>query len=151
MEKANEQSLAADAAWMADLALRWRTAWNSHDAGKVLDLMTDDITVRDDVWPVPMHGHVEVRTWIEQLWTAFPNLEFEVLGAYARIDSSGGALHWRARGTNSGPYEPLGLIATGLSIDLDGADFHLYRDGLISYNRATFNGASLLGQLGLLD
>jgi steroid delta-isomerase-like uncharacterized protein len=152
MQKSVEQvTPGPDAAWMADMAQRWRTAWNSHDPCKVLDLMTTDITVEDDAWPVPMHGHAEVTTWIEQLWTAFPDLEFEILGAYACIDSPGGALHWQARATNSGPYEPLGLPATGLSVSLDGADFHIYRDGLMRYNRATFNGASLLRQLGVLD
>jgi hypothetical protein len=98
-----------------------------------------------------MHGHDEVRTWIEQLWTAFPDLEFEILGAYACIDAPGGALHWHASATNSGAYEPLGITATGLKVQLDGADFHVYREGLMSYNRATFNGASLLRQLGVLD
>jgi steroid delta-isomerase-like uncharacterized protein len=65
--------------WIAELITRWLGAWNSHQADRVLELLTEDVEVRDDSWPKTMRGHGEVRPFLESLWRAMPDMTFELI------------------------------------------------------------------------
>lgn len=73
------------------------------------------------------------------------DLEFEVHGVYASADGSSVTLHWRARATHRGEF--VGLPPTGRRVDVDGADFHEYRDGLMWRVRGIYDNAELVRQL----
>jgi ketosteroid isomerase-like protein len=45
-----------DQAWIEGFAKRWEAAWNSHEHGRLLELMTDDIVYDDSAWPTTMRG-----------------------------------------------------------------------------------------------
>jgi steroid delta-isomerase-like uncharacterized protein len=137
--------------WIRDFTQEWLDAWNSHDPDRLLALMTEDIEYRDDGWPQPMHGHADVRTFLESLWRAFPDMKFEVLtGPYVIPNEPRAAFHWRGRATHTGPLDPPGFAPTGRSWELDGVDFHEYRDGRVSRLRIAFDMMSATRQLGLL-
>jgi ketosteroid isomerase-like protein len=72
--------------WVREFVERWREAWNSHDADRLLALMTEDVEYRDDSWPKTMHGHSDVREFLNAIWRAMPDMNFELLaGPY--VDS----------------------------------------------------------------
>ena len=69
---------------------RWEEAWNSHDPERLLALMTDDIVYEDSAWPTTMHGHADVRRFLDSVWTAMPDLRFEMVdGPFIRPGDAG--------------------------------------------------------------
>ena len=60
------------------------------------------------------------------------------------------AFWWRGTATNTGRIEPPGLAATGKRIEIEGADFHEYRDGKIARLQIVFDMADMMVQLGVL-
>jgi steroid delta-isomerase-like uncharacterized protein len=137
--------------WTRELVGSWLDAWNSHQADRVLALLTDDVEVRDDSWPRAMHGHGEVREFLTALWRAVPDMTFELLaGPYVIPDEPRASFHWRGSGTFTGRMDPPGFAPTGRRWEIDGADFHEYRDGRIRRLRVVFDLMSVSRQLGVM-
>lgn len=144
-------SLAPSIEWTRELVASWLDAWNSHEPDRVLNLLTDDVEARDDSWPNPMHGHGDVREFVEALWRAVPDMRFELLaGPYVIPDEPRASFHWRGSGTFTGRMDPPGFAPTGRRWEIDGADFHEYRDGRISRLRVVFDLMSVSRQLGVM-
>jgi steroid delta-isomerase-like uncharacterized protein len=134
-----------------ELVASWLAAWNSHDPDRVLDLLTDDVEAHDDSWPKAMRGHRDVREFLEALWRAVPDMSFELLaGPYVIPDEPRASFHWRGSGTFTGRMDPPGFAPTGRRWEIDGADFHEYRDGRISRLRVVFDLMSVSRQLGVM-
>lgn len=137
--------------WIGDFAARWLAAWNSHRVESVLELTTADIEYRDDSWPRPMHGHAEVREFLEALWRGMPDMTFELLsGPYVVPGQPKASFHWRGSGTHTGVLAPPGFAPTGRRWEIDGADFHEFRDGRVSRLRVAFDMMAVSRQLGLV-
>ncbi len=129
----------------------WLDAWNSHDPDRILNLLTEDVVARDDSWPRPMQGHGEVREFVEALWRAVPDMAFDLItGPYVIPGEARASFHWRGTGTFTGPMDPPGFAPTGRHWEIDGADFHEYRDGRISNLRVVFDLMSVSRQLGVM-
>jgi steroid delta-isomerase-like uncharacterized protein len=140
-----------DAAWVADFAQEWLAAWNSHEPDRLLALMTDDIVYDDTAWPTTMHGHGDVRAFLDHAWRGMPDLRFEVRsGPYVHPDEPRASFWWNGSGTHTGPLDPPGLPPTGKRLAFDGADFHEYRDGKVARLRIVFDMGAVIRQLGLL-
>jgi steroid delta-isomerase-like uncharacterized protein len=140
-----------DQAWVEDFVNRWVTAWNSHEPDRLLELMTEDIVYDDSAWPTTMHGHGDVRTFLDYTWGAFPDLRFLMTdGPYIVPGQPKAAFWWKGAGTHTGALDPPGLAPTGKAIEFEGADFHEYRDGRVSRLRILFDMADVSRQLGLL-
>jgi predicted ester cyclase len=98
-----------------------------------------------------MHGHAEVREFLDALWRAIPDMTFDLLeGPYVIPGEPCASFHWRGAGTFTGPMHPPGFAPTGRRWEIDGVDFQEYRDGRISRLRVAFDMMSVLRQLGLL-
>jgi steroid delta-isomerase-like uncharacterized protein len=137
--------------WIGEFLERWREAWNSHDVDRLLALMTEDIEYRDDSWHKTMYGHADVREFLDATWRAIPDMTFEVLaGPYVIPGEARAAFHWRGWGTHTGPLDPPGFAPTGRRWELDGVDFHEYRDGRVAKLRVAFDMMSISRQLGLM-
>ena len=148
-ETTSEATLSIE--WIRDFATQWIDAWNSHEVDRLLALMSEDIEYRDDAWPKPMRGHADVREFLEASWRAFPDMTFELLGGpYVIPGEPRAAFHWRGWATHTGPLEPPGLTPTGRRWEIEGADFHEYRDGRVCKLRIAFDMLSVSRQLGLM-
>lgn len=144
-------AIAPSIEWTRELVANWLDAWNSHQADRVLGLLTDDVEARDDSWPKAMHGRGEVREFLEALWRAVPDMSFELLaGPYVIPDEPRASFQWRGTGTFTGRMDPPGFAPTGRRWEIDGADFHEYRDGRISRLRVVFDLMSVSRQLGVM-
>jgi steroid delta-isomerase-like uncharacterized protein len=135
-----------------DFDAQYVAAWNSHDPDRLLALMTDDIVYDDDLWPDTMRGHADVREFLEVIWRAVPDLQFELLqGPYYVEGGKQTAMgRWRGWGTMTGPLDPPGFGPTGRRFEFFGADFHEYRDMKISRLHIIFDRMKIAQQLGLL-
>jgi steroid delta-isomerase-like uncharacterized protein len=130
---------------------RWLAAWNSHQSGRVLELMANDIVYDDSGRPETMRGHAQVHDFLEFCWRAFPDFTVEAVGApLVASDGTRAAFWWRCRMTNTGPIDPPGIPATGKLVAYEGADFHEYRDGKVARLRIVFDMADVSRQLGLI-
>jgi steroid delta-isomerase-like uncharacterized protein len=137
--------------WVRQFVPRWLAAWNSHQADRVLELLTDDVEVRDDSWPKTMHGPGDVREFLEALWRAVPDMTFELLeGPYVIPGEPRASFHWRGSGTFTGLMDPPGFAPTGGRWEVDGVDFQEYRDGRIAKLRVIFDLMTVSRQLGVM-
>jgi steroid delta-isomerase-like uncharacterized protein len=137
--------------WIGEFIARWLDAWNSHEVDRVLECLTDDVEIRDDSWPQPMHGHADVREFLEALWRAVPDMTFELLdGPYLIPGQPRASFRWRGSGTFTGPMSPPGFAPTGRRWEVDGADFQEYRDGRICNLRVAFDMMTVARQLGVM-
>ncbi|HET6870444.1 MAG TPA: nuclear transport factor 2 family protein [Solirubrobacteraceae bacterium] len=144
-------AIAPSIEWTRELVASWLDAWNSHQPDRLLELLTDDVEARDDSWPKAMHGHGDVREFAEALWRAVPDMTFELVsGPYVIPDEPRASFHWRGTGTFTGRMDPPGFAPTGRRWEIDGADFHEYRDGRISRLRVVFDLMSVSRQLGVM-
>ena len=140
-----------DPSWSEDFAARWRAAWWGRERCALLELMTDDIVYDDSAWPRTMHGHGDVREFLDHAWRAIPDLTFERLaGPLLAADAPTAAFYWRGTGTFSGPMEPPGFAPTGQRLDFNGFDLHEYRDGRVSRLVIVFDNGVVGRQIGAL-
>jgi steroid delta-isomerase-like uncharacterized protein len=141
----------ADPQWLEGFVQEWTDAWNSHEADRLLALMTDDIVYDDSAWPRQMRGHADVREFLKQAWTGLPDMRFEETeGSFPHPTEPKAMFYWRGTATHTGPIDPPGLKPTGRSVEFEGADFHEYRDGKVCRLRIVFDMADVMRQLGVL-
>jgi steroid delta-isomerase-like uncharacterized protein len=151
MAQAQAVSNGVELEWAEDFASRWADAWNSHDPEQLLDLMTEDIVYEDSASPETMHGHGDVRAFLDMSWRAFPDMRFEPVGRpLVSPAEPRAAFWWRGTATNTGRIEPPGLAPTGKRIEFEGVDFHEYRDGKVARLQIVFDMADVMTQLGVL-
>jgi steroid delta-isomerase-like uncharacterized protein len=140
-----------DPAWIEDFATRWEAAWNSHEPARLLELMTDDIVYDDSAWPTTMRGHGDVRSFLDYVWRAFPDLRFQAIeGPYTVPAQPKAAFHWRGSATHTGLLDPPGFAPTGNRVEFEGADLHEYRDGRVCRLRIVFDMMDVGRQIGAL-
>jgi steroid delta-isomerase-like uncharacterized protein len=130
---------------------RWADAWNSQEPDRVLALMTEDIEYDDSAWPRTMHGHADVREFLEHTWRAFPDLRFELAHQpFLAPEARQACYHWRGYATHAGPIDPPGVAATGREVQFEGFDLHEYRDGQVARLLIVFDLSDISRQLGLM-
>ena len=126
-------------------------AWNSHEVEQLLSLMTDDVVYDDASWPTQMHGHGDVRAFLESTWRAVPDLAFTHEGIVL-LDPSGTktARYWHGTATQTGFWDPPGLKPGGRRFSFHGATFLESRDDKLCRIRVVYDVASVMRQLGVL-
>lgn len=129
----------------------WVKAWNSHKVEKLLSLMTNDVVYDDASWPTEMHGHAEVRAFLESTWRAVPDLSFRHEHTVL-VDSTATktARYWKGTATHTGHWDPPGLRPTGRSFTFHGATFLETRNGKLCRIRVVYDVADIMRQLGVL-
>jgi steroid delta-isomerase-like uncharacterized protein len=140
-----------DQAWVEDFAKRWEAAWNSHQPERVLELMTEDIVYDDSAWPTTMRSHDDVRAFLDWVWRAMPDLNFETVdGPFLIPGQPKAAFYWKGTGTLTGPLDPPGFAPTGARLEFEGGDFQEYRDGRVARLRIVLDMMDVGRQMGLL-
>jgi steroid delta-isomerase-like uncharacterized protein len=140
-----------DLDFLAGFAERWEGAWNSHQADRVLELMTEDIAYDDSAWPTTMRGHAQVREFLESAWRAMPDLRFEMVeGPFLHPSEPVATFTWKGSGTFSGPLEPPGFAPTGTRAEFEGFDLQEYRDGRVCRLRIVTDMLEVSRQFGLM-
>jgi ketosteroid isomerase-like protein len=99
-----------------ELALRAFDAVNRHDLNALLALMDDDVEVVTRIAAMEggLHGHDGIRRWWENMFTAFPDYEFEVVHVRDLGDVILASLRALGHGAGSDvPFEDLLWHASG--------------------------------------
>jgi steroid delta-isomerase-like uncharacterized protein len=127
-----------------DITTTWVDCWNRHDPTAIAACLTEGGTYTDPATP-PVSGEA-LSSYAAVYFQAFPDLVFDTLNI---VDGGGGVavLHWRARGTFTGP---LGEIApTGNALSLSGVDVITVEGDHIRTVEGYWDQVTLRQQMGL--
>ena len=129
----------------------WRAAWNSRNPVEVLALCAPAVEWNDPLTFGQERGADAVRSYLESLWTAFPDMELDWVEApLCSLDVGRVACRWRMTGTMLGPLEPQGFAPTGRRLDAQGIDLFGLSDGVVETYEGFFDARAMAQQIGLL-
>jgi steroid delta-isomerase-like uncharacterized protein len=126
-------------------------AWNAHDADRALEVLSDDVVWHDAASSEPMRGKDAVRPYLQNWFTAFPDLNATVKNRVITDDQIAAELEFT--GTNSGPLQMSAnspaIPVTGRKINGKGTYFVRIRNGKAIEVHSYPDAAGLMMQLGL--
>jgi steroid delta-isomerase-like uncharacterized protein len=130
-----------------ELQAAYLGAWNAHDPQAVAAFFEADAVYADHGAGTEAVGYEAILRHVEDVVTAFPDLEFELLKSTHGPDFTCG--EWRARMTHRG--ELFGLAPTGRRLESSGVDVAtLNPEGMLIRVTSYYDGAAIMRQLGLL-
>jgi steroid delta-isomerase-like uncharacterized protein len=137
--------------WLREFGERYLAAWNSHDPRAVVACAHEDVIWLDPALTEPAIGRDAVAEFAGASFVAFPDMEFSEPGPPAISEDRRAAyVPWVMTGTNTGPLEPPGFMATGRAVEVRGFDVWQFRDELIWRYEAMYDFSTMARQLGLL-
>jgi steroid delta-isomerase-like uncharacterized protein len=127
-------------------------AWNAHDVEGALAQLSDDIMWYDVSGPQPMQGKDAVRAYIQNWFSAWPDLKIKVTNRVVTEDQLAAELEFT--GTNTVPLQLApgapAIPPTGKKVQVRGTYFVKFENGKAVEVRNYPDMASLLMQLGLM-
>src|SRR6266852_1932121 len=120
--------------------------WNRQDVEGVLNYYDDSITWLNIAMEETYRGKGEVRVFLKRLFSAFPDLNFEVTYKIARGDNV--AEQWFIRGTHRGTF--MGIPPTGRRIDIPGMSMAELREGKFVSDHFYFDALGVLRDMALM-
>lgn len=90
----------------------------------------------------------DFKRWFSDLFSAFPDFQFEILSVAASKDNA--AVRWRVAATFDGTGRFEGMVPNGASVMIEGCDMLTIRNGKIIENHAYLNGTDMARQLGAM-
>lgn len=123
----------------------WNEAWNTHGVERILSYFTDDIVFEDLGGARVMRGKAEMRTWINETLTAFPDFRTDLKSLTVNGEWAGS--EWVASGTFKGQLPR--MKPTGKSYSVRGASMMELRDDKIRRNTDYYDSAAVIRQLFL--
>ena len=113
--------------------------------------MTEDIVYDDSAWPRTMRGHGDVREFLEFLWRAMPDLEFQDLeGPFISRGEPTVAFYRRGTGTFTEPLDQPGFAPTGARVAFEGFDLLEFRDDGVCRLRIVYDMMDVSRQIGIV-
>lgn len=120
--------------------------WNAHDLDGVLGYYDPEITWHNVALEEMYHGRQEVGAFVRGLFTALPDLAFDVTERVAEGPLI--AEQWVMSGTHEGEF--LGVPPTGRRLRVEGMSMVRMREARFLRDDFYFDASSVLRQLGLL-
>jgi steroid delta-isomerase-like uncharacterized protein len=124
----------------------WAAHWSTHDMDRLLPLFTEDVVYEDVTMGVVNRGPAQLRVFGEGIFSAFPDVTWELRSSFAN-GSSGGA-EWVMRATHKGDLP--GMPATGKRIEVRGASVFEFAGDKIRRCTDYWDMATCLKQMDLM-
>lgn len=132
----------------ADLMQQSFAALAAKDVDRLADFWNEDTTEVIIALQLEMVGEATLRAFFEELFTAVPDLQFEVETVHD-VDEHTAIGQWRLVGTFSGgPFQR--IEPTGKRVELRGIDVMRFEGDLLRRNEVYYDGLSFARQIGLL-
>lgn len=137
---------AHDEEFLHDFSARWLRAWNSHETDEVLELLHPDVTWDDRTfWPDVIEGRDGVRTYVDRIWQAMPDVAFDEMGRF--FDPAGGRAVVLFRQYGGPPAK----VDGDKRFDAHGCDIFLrFDDRLLRHYLSSYDITDMMRQLGML-
>jgi len=126
----------------------WCEAWNSHQVEKVLSYVTDDIVYEDVPMARVSRGKSEMKAFVTETYTAFPDFKLELKSFLASGDLASG--EWVMTGKFLGEVQSAGIKPTGKSFSVRGISIAELRGDKIRRHTDYYDGATFLRQIGVM-
>ena len=143
---ANSNKQSAVDADVARMYKDYEAARASHDVEKIASFFTNDCLYEDVASGIVRNGKEELKTFLKNILTAFPDLKVEIKSFFVAGDFVGS--EWIMTGTRSGPSPYLPGAKKKFSIR--GASITKLQNGKIKRNSDYWNMTSYLRQVGLM-
>jgi len=132
--------------FLSDFADRWLAAWNSHDTGRVLELLHPEIVWDDRVfWPDVIHGLDAMTAYVEEIWRAMPDVCFTEIERFFSPNALRAVVLFRQTGHGSAKLNP------HKTFDRHGCDIFLrFSDGKLAHYLSAYDIVGMLEQLEAL-
>jgi steroid delta-isomerase-like uncharacterized protein len=138
----------ADTATAAELMRRAFDALGRRDLDDLASLWDDRSVDAIVALQREVVGERELRAFFGEVFTALPDLRFEVEAIHP-VDDHTAVGQWRLTGTfTGGPFQ--GIEPTGRCLDLRGVDVMRFEDGWLRRNDIYYDGLTFARQIGLL-
>jgi steroid delta-isomerase-like uncharacterized protein len=124
-------------------------AWADRDADAFMALLADEFEWMDDTHSAPIRTEAEARQYMQEWFTAFPDMTVKTLNRVVGDDAIAAEVLFS--GTNSGPLDMGGqhIPATNRPINGHGTYFAEVTNGKIVTFHSHPNVAEMMQQLGL--
>ncbi|TCK27580.1 nuclear transport factor 2 family protein [Pseudonocardia endophytica] len=124
----------------------WGDALTSRSTDAVLELTSPDITWDDTVfWPSVVHGHDELRRYMDTVWKTMPDYEYYEVGRFFGPSGDRAVVLWGQRGSGTA------AATAGATFDFQGCDVFLrFEEGKLAHYQAAYEITDMARQLGLL-
>ena len=120
--------------------------WTTRDIPGVLAFYDEEIRWRNVAMEETYEGKQAVGEFLDRLFSAFPDLHFEVTHKIAFQNNV--AEQWFIRGTHRGAF--MGIPPTGRAVEIPGMSMVELRDGKFLSDQFYFDSGIVLRQMGLL-
>ena len=127
-------------------------AWNARDIDRALAVLSDNILWSDAGSPQPFQGKEAVRQYMQDWFSAWPDLKLTVTNRVATEDQVAGELELTATNTVALQLMPgaPAIPPTGRKVRIKGTYFGRVQDGKFMEVRTYPDTAGLLMQLGVM-
>jgi len=132
---------------------RFLDGWLSHDPDQLAELSTPDVRWEDPFihGTGELRGREALRDWLRSIFTAFPDVKFEVVGEpMISLDRMRLSFEWIGHATMGGPLNPPGFAPTGTEITVRGADIHTFRGDQLGHVVTITDVAAVALQIGAM-
>jgi steroid delta-isomerase-like uncharacterized protein len=119
---------------------------NSRSDELILSMYAPDYIGEDITGGKTRYGNESVRTWMQTIYTAFPNVSYELLDYIENGDDL--VLHWVAKGNHHGTF--LKIPPTGKPVSIAGMSMLKLENGKVKHGKLIWDLAGVLRQMGLL-
>jgi steroid delta-isomerase-like uncharacterized protein len=123
------------------LAVKWASAWNSHDVERVIPLFTDDVVYEDVAIGQVNKGAEQLRKFAKFFFDVVPDLKIDVTGSH--IKGGHGYIEWTLSGTD------VGIFKTNRKFSIRGSTVLDVDRTKISRDFDYYNVATLMEQVGV--
>ena len=139
-------TLATGRALLDGFCDEWMAAWDAHDPDRLIRLTTEDVVWEDlTFWPHVIHGHDELRRYIDKIVAVMPDVTFEEQCRFFDAGDTRANILWRMRGSGPPSHAP------DRRFEFDGCDIFLeFRQGKLAHYQAAYDITEMMRQLGLL-
>jgi steroid delta-isomerase-like uncharacterized protein len=120
---------------------------NAHDIDGYMQEFDESCVIEGELTPGGLHGPAAVRGQVEMLFTAFPDVRFEIEQVIASGDHV--VVRVRVTGTHKGAFR--GIAPTNKTVSWGVCTVNQIRDGKVIRSRGYADNASLFVQLGVLS
>ncbi len=131
---------------LASYAEHINQAWNSHDIERVIGFYSPDYIGDDIGLSSPLRGRDGIRTKLQEYWTAFPDLRFDVISTL--VEGSRIVIVWNGEATHQGTF--MHIPPTGHRIQTRGVSILDVQDDMVVHGQYIWDMAGMLRHMGLL-
>ncbi len=146
VQRGSEEGLSEPEQRNAETVRRMVAYLNAHNVAGMLSCFDEDMEWLDVPMEASYRGKPSIRRFLDSLFDAFPDLDYELVHLVSRGDSV--VAQFQMHGTHQNTF--YGLPGTNARVEIPCLSMISMRDGLMLSDHCYFDNAMILRQMGLM-